>query len=97
MTDTEAEAATPETPVAEAPPAQTPSHDQDDRLSPEFVEAVVAHVLAGEDQAARDLVSPLHPADVADLFELLPSDLRRPVAAALAEELDGDVLSEMNE
>ena len=98
MTDIETEAATPEAPFAETPPpALRPSHDEDDRLSPEFVEAVVAHVEAGEDQAARDLVAPLHPADVADLFELVPSDVRGALAAALADELDGDVLSEMNE
>jgi magnesium transporter len=79
-----------------APPQQA-SHDREDRLTPEFVAAVVHHIEAGEVEAARELVSPLHPADIADLFELAPSDARRPLAAALAELLDGDVLSEMNE
>ena len=78
------------------PPAQA-SHDGEDRLTPEFVQAVVDHVEAGDDEAARDLVAPLHPADIADLFELAPSDARRPLAATLAEMLDGDVLAEMNE
>jgi magnesium transporter len=97
MTDTVTEAATPDAPFAESPPVAMPSHDDEDRLTPDFIEAVVNHVEAGEDQAARDLVAPLHPADVADLFELVPSDVRRPLAMVLAEKLDGDVLSEMNE
>jgi magnesium transporter len=71
--------------------------DEDDRLRPEFVRDVLARVEAGDDQGARDLVSPLHPADIADLFELTPSDRRAPLAAALADLLDGDVLSEMND
>ncbi|MGE0775048.1 MAG: magnesium transporter [Sphingomonadaceae bacterium] len=80
-----------------AQPETRVSHDDEDRLTPEFVEAVVTHVEAGEVEAARELVTPLHPADIADLFELAPSDARRPLASALAELLDGDVLSEMNE
>ncbi len=81
-----------------AAPVVHPAHDgEDDRLNPEFVDAVLAHVEAGEIEAARDMVAPLHPADVADLFELTSSDRRRPLAAALAELLDADVLSEMNE
>jgi len=73
------------------------SHDKEDRLTPEFVAAVVEHVEAGDIEAARELVAPLHPADIADLFELAPSEARRPLASALAEMLDGDVLAEMNE
>ena len=71
--------------------------DEDDRLRPEFVRDVLTRVEAGDDQGARDLVSPLHPADIADLFELAPSELRGPLAAAMADLLDGDVLSEMND
>ncbi len=71
--------------------------DGDDRLNPEFVAAVLDHVEAGEIEAARELVAPLHPADIADLFELAPSEQRRPLAATLTDLLDADVLSEMNE
>ncbi len=71
--------------------------DEDDRLRPEFVRDVLARVEGGDDQGVRDLVSPLHPADIADLFELTPSELRGPLATAVAELLDGDVLSEMND
>ncbi|SNS23741.1 magnesium transporter [Sphingomonas laterariae] len=71
--------------------------DEDDRLKPEFVTAVLTHVEAGDDEGTRALVAPLHPADIADLFELVPGEMRRPLAAAIADMLDGDVLSEMNE
>jgi len=71
--------------------------DEDDRLKPQFVRSVMERVEAGDADGARALVEPLHPADVADLFELLDSDDRRALAAALADMLDGDVLAEMNE
>ncbi|MEA3060757.1 MAG: magnesium transporter [Sphingomonadales bacterium] len=71
--------------------------DEDDRLKPEFVREVIERVEAGDSAAAQAMVEPLHPADVADLFELLDSDDRRALAAALAGLLDGDVLAEMNE
>jgi magnesium transporter len=79
-----------------APPVDT-LHDEDDRLKPEFVRQVIDRVEAGDDEGARALVGPLHPADVADLFELVDSDDRRALAASLADLLDGDVLAEMND
>jgi magnesium transporter len=85
----------------EASPAEAPAAvtrlDADDRLRPEFVSAVIERVEAGDDEGARALVEPLHPADVADLFELVDRDDRRALAAALADLLDGDVLAEMND
>lgn len=79
------------------PTAPEPSHDADDRLTPEFVDAVIDCAESGDGEGARLLVAPLHPADIADLFELAPSDARAALAAALAELLDGDVLAEMND
>jgi magnesium transporter len=73
------------------------THDEDDRLTPDYVDAVIEQVEAGDVEAARALVEPLHPADIADLFELAPTDQRRPLAEALADLLDGDVLAEMND
>jgi magnesium transporter len=73
------------------------SLDEDDRLKPEFVAEVIERLEAGDPEGARSLVAPLHPADLADLFELAPSEQRRPLATALAEILDGDVLAEMND
>jgi len=77
--------------------ADSTSLDADDRMKPEFVRAVMERVEAGDDEGARALVEPLHPADVADLFELVDSGDRRALAAALADLLDGDVISEMND
>jgi magnesium transporter len=79
--------------------AETPTSelDEDDRLKPEFVRAVLAAVEAGDAEAARERVEPLHPADIADLIELTPGDQRAGLAAAIADLIDGDVLAEMND
>ena len=71
--------------------------DADDRLKPAFVREVLDALDAFADERVRTLVSPLHPADIADLFELTPADERPRLAAALADLLDGDVISELNE
>ncbi|CAN5264603.1 magnesium transporter [soil metagenome] len=72
-------------------------HDEDDRLKPSFVRAVLDAVEDGDADAARDLVSPLHPADIADLLELTPGDRRADVAAALGDLVGAEVLSELND
>ena len=71
--------------------------DADDRLKPEFVDAVLAAVEAGDVEEAHRLVEPLHPADIADLFELTPEDRRAPLAAAVVDLVDADVFAEMND
>ncbi|QDZ08552.1 magnesium transporter [Sphingomonas panacisoli] len=71
--------------------------DEDDRLKPEFVSAVLDAVEANDPDAARALVEPLHPADIADLFELTPHEDRGPLAQALTDLLDADVFAEMND
>ena len=71
--------------------------DEDDRLKPEFVEMVMDLVEAGNAEGARAAIEPLHPADVADLFELVGSEDRRALAKAIGGELDADVLAEMND
>ncbi|MBM7404940.1 MULTISPECIES: magnesium transporter [Sphingomonas] len=71
--------------------------DADDRLKPEFVSAVLDAVEADDVETVRALVEPLHPADLADLFELVPGEQRPALASAVADRLDGDVLAEMND
>lgn len=71
--------------------------DEDDRLKPEFVRSVLDAVEDGDAEGARALVEPLHPADIADLFELTPHELRAALATALENLLDGDVFAEMND
>src|SRR6478735_4574054 len=79
------------------PPEPETQLDEDDRLKPEFVRAVIDRLEADDPEGARMLVEPLHPADIADLFELAPSEWRGPLAAALKDLLDGDVFAEMND
>jgi magnesium transporter len=71
--------------------------DEDDRLKPEFVRAVLDAVENGDPETARALVEPLHPADIADLFELTPGERRADLAKAITDLLDGDVFAEMND
>jgi magnesium transporter len=71
--------------------------DEDDRLKPQFVSDVLAALDAGQDEQVRSLVGPLHPADIADLFELTPADQREGLARALADLFDGDVIAELND
>lgn len=85
-----------ETELTSPPEAET-QLDEDDRLKPEFVRAVIDCLEQGDPEGARALVEPLHPADIADLFELAPSEWRAPLAAALQDVLDGDVFAEMND
>jgi magnesium transporter len=71
--------------------------DAEDRLRPEFVDKVLDAVEAGDDETARTLVQPLHPADVADLIELARADEREGLVKALAGIVSPDVLAEMND
>lgn len=84
-------------PSMPAPETSEIQLDEDDRLRPEFVRAVLEAVWAGEAEQARDLVRPLHPADRADLIELTPEHERPALAAALGDLIDADVLVEMND
>ena len=88
MSETELE------PQVQAPESEL---DEDDRLKPEYVRSVLDAVEVGDDEGARALVDPLHPADIADLFELTPHADRGALARALADLLDGDVFAEMND
>jgi len=87
--------------VFETPPDSAPGvgdrMDEDDRLKPAFVRRVMDRVDAGDAEGARALVDPLHPADVADLFEIVDRDDRRALAASIADLLDGEVFAEMND
>ena len=71
--------------------------DGDGRLRRSFVSEVVASLDANDAAATRALVDPLHEADIADLFELIPGDYRQDLAKALGDKLDADVIAEMND
>src|SRR5690606_10078613 len=69
--------------------------DKENRLKEEFVDSVVAALEAGDESRAYELVEPLHPADIADLFELLERDQRRQLAPAMTDLMSGEVISEL--
>jgi magnesium transporter len=84
--------------IATPPPVDSASPvDEEDRLRPEFVDKVLDAVDAGDDETARRLVQPLHPADIADLIELAARDEREGLVKALAGIISPDVLAEMND
>ena len=86
-----------ELPEPETDTAPETQLDRDDHLRPEFVRAVLDAVEDGDDEGARALVEPLHPADIADLFELTPQEDRAALARAVTDLLGGDVFAEMND
>ena len=83
--------------VSDPNAAQSSVIDEEDRLRPKFVEKVLDAVDAGDDDTARTLVQPLHPADIADLIELAARDEREGLVKALAGIVGPDVLAEMND
>jgi magnesium transporter len=84
-----------------APPAdsahQHESLDKENRLKPAFVRRVQEALAAGETDAVYDLVEPLHPADIADLFELVGQDERLPLARAINDQMSVEVIAELND
>lgn len=71
--------------------------DEDNRLEPEYFSSILDALDAQQDEEVYRLVQPFHAADIADLFELVESDNRTPLAAALSDLVSADVLAEMNE
>ncbi len=76
---------------------ESESLDDENRLKPEFVRKVREALEAGEGDAVYDLVEPLHPADIADLFELVDADERAPLARAIADQMSPEVFAELND
>ncbi len=74
-----------------------PRDDDGFGLTAETVAAVLAAVDAGDAAALEGLLAPLHPADIADLLEQVSPAERRRLLALGAREIDGEVLSELDE
>src|SRR3569833_2898743 len=85
--------------IATAAPAEDDSSAiaEEDRLRAGFVDKVLDAIEAGDDETARRLVQPLHPADVADLIELARRDEREGLVKALAGIISPDVLAGKND
>lgn len=80
-----------------APPEEDEQLDEENRLKPEFVDAVIGALAVGDEGRAYELVEPLHPADLADLFELLQREQRRTLARAITDLMSGEVIAELND
>jgi magnesium transporter len=70
---------------------------EEGRLARGFVAEVASALHAGDDDTVRSLVAPLRPADLAELFALLAEDDRAPLAGAIGEALDAEVIAELND
>ncbi len=73
------------------------SLDEENRLKPEFVRKVRDALRAENRDLVYDLVEPLHPADIADLFELTDADDRLPLAGAIRDLMSVEVIAELND
>ncbi len=71
--------------------------DKENTLKKNFVRRVRAALEAGETGLVYELVEPLHPADVADLFELIDADERPALAKAISDLMSGEVFAELND
>lgn len=66
-------------------------------VSPDFMRAVVQGLQDGDSALVRELITPLHAADMADVIEFIPSDRRRSLLDIIGSDLLPDVLSELDE
>ncbi|WP_417587897.1 magnesium transporter [Pararhodobacter oceanensis] len=66
-------------------------------LDNERIQAILDAVEAGDAPAVVAELEPLHAADIADFIEQISSQQRRAFLALSADQLDGDVLSELEE
>ena len=80
-----------------AEPRERDSLDEENRLKPEFVRRVRDALAAGEGDAVYELVEPLHPADIADLFELMDADDRPALGKAISDLMSAEVIAELND
>ncbi len=76
---------------------ESDSLDKENRLKSDYVRRVRDALDEGERDQVYDLVEPLHPADIADLFELLDADERPALASAITDLMSADVIAELND
>lgn len=72
-------------------------HDEENRLKPRYIDSVREALDAGDKGAVYALVEPLHPADIADLIELLGSEDRAEFAASITDLMSSEVVAELND
>lgn len=79
------------------PVRESDSLDEENTLKKNFVRRVSEGLEAGETDQVYELVEPLHPADIADLFELLEADERPLLAKAISDLMGSEVFAELND
>ena len=79
------------------PVRESDSLDEENTLKKDFVRRVSEGLEAGETDLVYELVEPLHPADIADLFELLEADERPLLAKAISDLMGSEVFAELND
>ncbi|MEE4155165.1 MAG: magnesium transporter [Erythrobacter sp.] len=72
-------------------------HDEENRLKPSYLASVRDALDEGDKGRLYDLVEPLHPADIADLLELVDRDERVRLAAAITDLMTSEVVAELND
>ncbi|MFC0205595.1 magnesium transporter [Novosphingobium soli] len=77
--------------------AESGSLDEDNRLKPEFVRNVKEALDDEDSDRVYDLVEPLHPADIADLFELVDERERLVLARSIRDLMGVEVIAELND
>ena len=91
------DAVTEEAAIAADPTQESETFDEENRLKAEFVRNVHDALAAGDNDRVYELVEPLHPADIADLFELTEHEDRLPLARAIGDMMSVDVIAELND
>ncbi|MDE1467906.1 magnesium transporter [Aurantiacibacter sp. D1-12] len=93
MAETDLQDADLETPIQ----GEGEQFDEENRLKPEFVRLVSYSLRDDNDESTYELVEPLHPADIADLFELIDREDRGHLAAAITDLMSSEVIAELND
>ncbi|MFC6435053.1 magnesium transporter [Novosphingobium resinovorum] len=76
---------------------ESESLDEDNRLKPEFVRSVKDALDDEDTDRVYDLVEGLHPADIADLFELFDERERLTLVGAIRDLMGSEVIAELND
>jgi len=84
-------------PTAEPHSPESDRLDEENRLKPEYVRKVREALEEDDAEQVYNLVEPLHPADIADLFELLSGDERPRLAQAITDLMGSEVFAELND
>jgi len=83
--------------IDESHPRESESLDSENQLKRGFVRRVRDALDAGENDEVYALVEPLHPADIADLFEQVDADERAALAHAISDLMGAEVFAELND